>query len=99
MARYGGLSLIWTAACVRLQGFPFSLVLDRVAQHTHPLDLHFEDIARVHENTWLARHPNATGCSGDDHIARLQTFYLCATDPHLVQSARAGCLESRFRAL
>src|SRR5882757_3291041 len=52
---------------------PLSLVLDGVAQNTHPLDLHFEDIARLHENRWLARRANATGCSGDDHIARLQT--------------------------
>jgi hypothetical protein len=37
------------------------------------LDLHFEDITRLHENRWLARRPNATGCSGDDHITRLQT--------------------------
>src|SRR5882724_9713713 len=51
----------------------FSPVLDGVAQDTHPLDLHFEDIARLHENWWLARRPNATGCSGDDHITRLQT--------------------------
>ena len=35
--------------------------------------LYFEDIARLHENRWLARRPNAAGCSGDDHIARLQT--------------------------
>jgi len=46
----------------------FSPVLDGVAQDTHPLDLHFEDIARLHENGWLACRPNATGCSGDDHI-------------------------------
>src|SRR5258707_4459472 len=51
----------------------FSPVLDGVTQDTHPLDLHFEDIARLHENRWLARHPNATRCSGDDHITRLQT--------------------------
>jgi hypothetical protein len=37
-----------------------SPVLDGVAQDTHPLDLHFEDIARLHENRWLARRPNAT---------------------------------------
>ena len=24
------------------------------------------------KNRWLACHPNATGCSGDDHITRLQ---------------------------
>src|SRR6478736_731216 len=45
----------------------FSLVLDGVAQDTNPLDLHFEHVARLHENRWLARRPNATGCSGDDH--------------------------------
>jgi hypothetical protein len=38
----------------------FSPVLDRVAQDTHPLDLHFEDIPRLHENRRLARRPNAT---------------------------------------
>src|SRR5467141_425246 len=52
---------------------PLSLVLDGIAQDTDPLDLHFEDIARLHENRWLARRPNAAGCSGDDHITRLQT--------------------------
>src|SRR6185436_1200868 len=51
----------------------FSPVLDGVAQDTDPLDIHFEDIARLHENRWLARRPDATGCSGDDHITRLET--------------------------
>jgi ligand-binding sensor domain-containing protein len=45
--------------------------VDGITQDTHPLDLHFEDIARLHVNRWLARRPNATGCSGDDHIAPL----------------------------
>ena len=49
----------------------FSLVLDRVAQDAHPLDFYFEDIAGLHEYRWLARRSDATGCSGDDHIARL----------------------------
>src|ERR1700755_1785679 len=49
------------------------LALDSVTQDTHPLDLHFEDIARLHVNRWLARGPNAAGCSGDDHIPRLES--------------------------
>src|SRR6266478_1700738 len=52
---------------------PLSLVLYGVAQDTDPFDLHFEDIARLHENRWLAHRPNATGCSGDNHITRFQT--------------------------
>src|ERR1700722_10382499 len=52
---------------------PVLLALDGVAQHTHALDFHFEDISRLHENRWLARRPNATRCSSDDHITRLQT--------------------------
>src|SRR5271169_6487993 len=51
----------------------FSLVLDGVAQDTNPLDLHFEDIARLHINSRLARRPNAGGCTGDDHITWLQS--------------------------
>src|SRR4029077_10365008 len=52
---------------------PHSLVLDGVGQDTNPLDLHFEDIAWLHENGRLARRPDATRCSGDDHITRPQT--------------------------
>src|ERR1700722_13947851 len=63
--------LIWLPDACR--AVALSSVLDRVAQETYSLDLHFEEIARLHENRWLARRPNATGCSGDDHIARLQT--------------------------
>jgi hypothetical protein len=37
----------------------------------HPLDLHFEDIARLHENQWFVGSPDATECAGDDHIIRL----------------------------
>src|SRR5271168_3551982 len=62
----------WTEAALRFGPSLFSLVLDGVAQDTYPLDLHFEDIARLHENRWLARRPNATGRSCDDHIAWLQ---------------------------
>src|SRR6266478_5899005 len=62
-----------TGKSENVERWPFSPVLDGVAQDTHPLDLHFEDIARLHEDRWLARRPNATGCSGDDHITRLQT--------------------------
>src|ERR1700748_3602797 len=51
---------------------PLSFVLDGVAQDTDPFDLHFEDIARLHVNGWLPRRPNAAGCSGDNHITRLQ---------------------------
>jgi hypothetical protein len=36
----------------------YSAVLDGVAQDTHALGLHFEDIARLHENRRLARRTN-----------------------------------------
>src|SRR6266446_2623695 len=52
---------------------PLSLVLDGVAQNTHPLDLHFEDLAGLHENGWLARRSDATRRAGDDHITSLET--------------------------
>ena len=37
-----------------------------------PLDLHFEDIAGLHEYRWLTRRSDATRRAGDDHIASLQ---------------------------
>ena len=43
----------WTEAALRFGPSLFSLVLDGVAQDTYPLDLHFEDIARLHENRGL----------------------------------------------
>src|SRR5882672_10973359 len=52
---------------------PLLLVVDEVAQDTDALDLHFEDIAGLHVDRRLACRPNATGCSGDDQVARLQT--------------------------
>src|SRR5580658_9587397 len=51
----------------------FSAVPHRVGQHTEPLDLHFEDIAGLHEYGWLARGSDATRRARDDHIASLQT--------------------------
>src|SRR5258705_9144275 len=64
-----------------------SVVLHGVGQDTEPFDVHFEDIAGLHENGWLARRSDATGRAGDDHITALQThrdtacFYQrCATD-------------------
>jgi hypothetical protein len=47
--------------------------LHGVGQDTEPLDLHFEDIAGLHEDGWLARRSDATRRAGDDHIASLQT--------------------------
>src|SRR6266446_3906920 len=52
---------------------PLSLVLNGVAQDTHPLDFHLEDIAGLHENGWLARRSDATRRAGDDHITSLET--------------------------
>src|SRR6202008_3065028 len=66
-ARFTENSFLVTAAS------PLSLVLDGVAQDADPLDLHFEALARLHENRWLARRPDATGCSGDDHVTRLES--------------------------
>src|SRR6266702_1142476 len=51
----------------------FSVVLHGVGQDTEPLDLHFEDIAGLHENGWLTRRSDATRRAGDDHITSLQT--------------------------
>src|SRR5258708_40044013 len=51
----------------------FSALLHGVGQDTEPLDLHFEDIAGLHENGWLTRRSDATRRAGDDHITSLQT--------------------------
>src|SRR5882757_1748051 len=51
----------------------FSVVLHGVGQDTEPLDIHFEDIAGLHENGWLTRRSDATRRAGDDHITSLQT--------------------------
>ena len=51
----------------------FSAVLHGVGQDTDALDLHFEDIAGLHENGWLTRRSDTTRRAGDDHITSLQT--------------------------
>src|SRR5258708_32875890 len=51
----------------------FSAVLHGVGQDTEPVDLHFEDIAGLHENGGLTRRSDATRRAGDDHITSLQT--------------------------
>jgi hypothetical protein len=51
----------------------FSLFLHWIGQDTEPLDLHFEDIAGLHENGWLTRRSDTTRRPGDDHITSLQT--------------------------
>jgi hypothetical protein len=54
----------------------FSPVLDGVAQDTRPLDLHFEDIARLRENRWLARQPASQ--LADPHIGVSLTAQLAS---------------------
>src|SRR5258705_10295478 len=50
-----------------------SVVLHGVGQDTEPFDLHFEDIAGLHENGWLTRRSDAARRAGDDHITSLQS--------------------------
>jgi hypothetical protein len=52
----------------------FSVVPHRVGQDPEPLNLHFEDIAGLHENGRFTRRSDATRRAGDDHITSLQTY-------------------------
>src|SRR6266853_1943002 len=51
----------------------FSVLLHGVGQDTKALDLHFEDVAGLHEHGWLTCRSDATRRAGDDHITSLQT--------------------------
>src|SRR5271168_928306 len=50
-----------------------SALLHGVGQDTKALDLHFEDVAGLHEYRWLTSCSDATRSAGDDHITSLQS--------------------------
>jgi hypothetical protein len=85
-----------------VQRLLFSLVLDGVAQDTHPLDFHFEDVVRLHENRWLARRPTPPGVPvmitspGSRLIATL-IISISAGTLKMSRSVRESCITRPFK--
>src|ERR1700683_5474406 len=69
----GRQSGIGTVLTLQFPPYAFSALLHGVGQDTEALDLHFEDIAGLHEHGRLTRRSAATLSDSGDHISSLQT--------------------------
>ena len=61
-----------TKALLWRQRFLKPIVLNGIPQDAEAIDLHLEDIARLHIDRWLARSSDTARSPCDDHVSGFQ---------------------------